>query len=173
MTLEERLQRLEDDRAIRDLKARYLRACDMKDVAGVRVCLVEDALIRFEGFPDFDNRDDFVAVYEEFGCAPGVFDIHHAANGVITFDSAERATGKWSLTFHNVNLASRTLTQFGIEYDDIYVRRDGRWLIAESRSIRKSALVQAVDAEGNARVVEMGEMQGAFAEGLDEGPTGQ
>jgi hypothetical protein len=43
------------------------------------------------------------------------------------------------------------------------VKRDGRWLIAESHSVRKSALVQAVDAEGNARVVEMGEMQGAFA----------
>lgn len=31
MGIEERLQRLEDDRAIRDLKARYLRACDSKD----------------------------------------------------------------------------------------------------------------------------------------------
>ncbi|MCB2060064.1 MAG: nuclear transport factor 2 family protein [Novosphingobium sp.] len=164
MTVEERLQRLEDDRAIRDLKARYLRACDTKDVEGVNACLVEDAVIRFEGFPDFDNREDFVAVYEQFGCAPGVFDIHHAANGVIAFDNAERASGQWSLTFHNINLANRTLTQFGIEYEDSYVKRDGRWLIAASRSVRKSVLVQAVDADGNARVSEMGQMQGAFGE---------
>ena len=163
MTVEERLQRLEDDRAIRDLKSRYLRACDMKDVDTVRGCFVEDARICFEGFPDFDNREDFLAVYREYGCAPGVFDIHHAANGVIDIQSANRARGQWSLTFHNVNLASRSLTQFGIEYEDLYIKQEESWLIAESRSRRKSALVQTVDADGNARVVTMGEMHGAFA----------
>ena len=115
MTIEERLQRLEDDRAIRDLKARYLRACASQQTDIVRDCLLPDAQIRFEGFPDFDNRDDFVAIYAQLGCVPGVFDIHHAANGIITFVSADHATGQWALTFHTINLAHRTLIQFGIE----------------------------------------------------------
>ncbi|MCP5395269.1 MAG: nuclear transport factor 2 family protein [Sphingomonadaceae bacterium] len=165
MTLEERLQRLEDDRAIRDLKARYLRACDSQDPATVRDTLLPEAKIAFEGFPPFDSREPFVAVYEQFGCQPGIFDIHHAANGVITFDGPDRATGQWALTFHNVNLAQRTLTQFGVEYDDVYVREGGRWWIAETRSRKKSALVQSVDEDGNARVVLMGEDKGAFGEG--------
>lgn len=165
MTIEERLQRLEDDRAIRDLKARYLRACDTKDPETVRDCLLPLAAIRYEGFPPFDNRDDFVAVYQQFGCAPGVFDMHHAANGVIAFDGPDRATAQWSLTFQTILLAQRTVTQFGIEYEDVYVRRDGRWWIAETVSTRKSVLVQTVDAEGQLRVVALGESDAAFGEG--------
>lgn len=166
MTIEERLQRLEDDRAIRDLKSRYLRACDTQDPETVRDCLIPEAQIRYEGFPDFDSRDAFVDIYAQLGCVPGVFDIHHAANGVISFDSPDRATGQWALTFHNINLAHRLLTQFGIEYDDVYVRRDGRWQIAETTSRRKSALVQSVDEAGNTRVIAMGEPPaGAFGEG--------
>lgn len=162
MTLEERVQRLEDDRAIRDLKARYLRACDTQAPETVRDCLLPDASIRFEGFPEFDNREDFVAIYTELGCAPGVFDIHHAANGIITFESADRATGQFSLTFQNINLAHRTLTQFGVEYDDVFVKQDGRWWIAETASKKKSVLVQSVGDDGNARVIVMGEDDGSF-----------
>ena len=162
MTIEERLQRLEADRAIRDLKARYLRACDDKQPDMVRDCLRPDAAIRYEGFPPFDNREDFVEIYRQFGCVPGVFDIHHAANGVIDFSGSDRATGQWALTFHTINLAQRTITQFGIEYEDVYVREDGRWWIAETLTRRKSVLVQAVDAEGGIRVVALGESEEAF-----------
>lgn len=164
MGLEERLQRLEDDRAIRDLKARYLRACDHQDPDTVADCLLPDAKIDFEGFPPFDNRDAFVAIYRQFGCVPGVHDIHHAANGIIAFESDSRATGQWSLLFHNVNLAQRTLIQFGVEYDDAYVKQDGRWWIAESRSRRKSCVIEKVDEEGRATVVAMGEAPAVFGE---------
>lgn len=165
MTIEERLQRLEDDRAIRDLKARYLRACDLKLPDTVRDCLLPDATIRYEGFPDFTNREDFVAIYRQFGCVPGVFDMHHAANGVIDFTTADQAHGQWSLTFQTINLAQRTVTQFGIEYDDTYLRRDGHWWIAGTASRRKSVLVQTVDAGGGIRVLALGESDAAFGEG--------
>ena len=164
MKLEERLQRLEDDRAIRDLKARYLRACDSQDVATVSDCLAPDARIDFEGFPPFSNRDDFVAVYRQFGCVPGVHDIHHAANGIVTFESDVRAIAKWSLLFHNVNLAQRTLTQFGVEYDDVYIKHGDRWQIAETRSRRKSCVIERVDAEGHATVIAMGEAPAVFGD---------
>jgi hypothetical protein len=169
MTIEERLQRLEDDRAIRDLKARYLRACDNQDPGTVADCLLADAKVRFEGFPPFDNRADFVAVYRQFGCVPGIHDIHHAANGIIAFDSSETARGQWALSFHNINLAQHTLTQFGIEYDDAYVKRDGRWWIAETASRKKSVLVQVVNEDGNTRVTAMGQTDAAFGQaGTDD-----
>jgi hypothetical protein len=163
MTLEERLQRLEDDRAIRDLKARYLRACDTKDPDTVRDTLMPvGAVIAYEGFPPFNNREDFVAIYAQMGCAPGIYDMHHAANGIITFESATRAQGQWSLFFHNINLAGRTLTQMGVEYEDIYVKDAGRWWIAETRSRRTSCLIHSVDADGTAAVNVMGDPPAAF-----------
>lgn len=162
-TIEQRLQRLEDDRAIRDLKARYLRACDAKDPDSVRDCLLPQwAVIAYDGFPPFDNRDAFVAVYAEMGCAPGIFDIHHGANGIIAFETPDRATGQWSLLFHNINLAARTLTQMGVVYDDVYVKQDGRWWIAESRSRRQSCLIQTVDHAGQVTVAVMGEAPETF-----------
>lgn len=162
-SLEQRLQRLEDDRAIRDLKARYLRACDAKQPEAVRDTLLpEGAVIAYDGFPEFSDRDAFVDVYAQMGCAPGIFDIHHGANGLITFESDTRARGAWSLLFHNINLATRNLTQMGVEYDDIYVKQDGRWWIAETRSRRLSCLIHTVDADGLARVVVMGEAPDTF-----------
>lgn len=162
-SIEARLQRLEDDRAIRDLKARYLRACDAKDPEGARDTLLpKGAVIAYDGFPPFDDRDAFIAIYAQMGCVPGVFDIHHGANGVIRFESDTRATGQWSLLFHNINLEQRTLTQMGVEYDDVYVKQDGRWWIAETRSRRKSCLIHSVDTEGVATVSVMGEAPANF-----------
>jgi hypothetical protein len=165
MTIEERLQRLEDDRAIRDLKARYLRACDLQQPEVVRDCLApEGAVIAYDGFPPFDNRDDFVAIYAQMGCVPGVFDIHHGSNGIISFESDTRATGKWSLFFHNINLTSQTLTQMGVEYDDVYVKTGDRWWIAETRSQRNSCLIHSVDVDGEVRVAAAGEAPANFGE---------
>lgn len=162
MTLEERVQRLEDDRAIRDVKARYLRACDSKDPATIRETMLAEASIRYEGFPDFDNREDFIAIYEQFGCQPGIFDIHHMANGVIAFESDTRASAQFSLFFHTINLGARTLTQMGVEYDDLFVKQDGRWWIAETRSRRPSCLIHSVDEAGRPTVVAMGEAPATF-----------
>ena len=165
MSIEERLQKLEDDRAIRDLKARYLRACDAQDAETVRDTLLpEGAVIAYEGFPPFSNRDDFVSVYAQMGCAPGIFDVHHGANGVVTFESDARATGQWSLHFHNINLAARTLTQMGVEYDDVYVKQGGRWWIAETRTRRTSCVIQTVDDAGNAIVSVMGHPPAVFGD---------
>lgn len=160
-----RVRRLEDESAIRALKARYLRSCDLKAVDGVRQTLVADgAVIEFEGFPRFEDREPFLAVYQQFGCVPGIFDIHHGANAEIAFDGDDRATGRWSLLFHNINLTARTLTQMGVEYDDVYVRRDGRWWISETRSRRTSILMHTVAEDGAPRVAAMGEAPGLYGE---------
>lgn len=157
MTLEQRLQRLEDDRAIRDLKSLYLRGCDTKNPQMVAGTLLPDATIAYEGFPIFHCRKDFIAIYETLGCEPAVHDIHHAANGIITFSDPDRATGAWSLLFHQVNLLARSVTQFGVEYQDVYVKREHRWWIAETRTTRKSRLVEAVQADGMLRVMDLGD----------------
>lgn len=164
MTLEQRLERLEHDRAIRDLKMRYLRAADRKDCEAMRDCFTPDAHIAFEGFPEFHSRDAFVEIYRELGCAPGIFDIHQGGTGIISLSGSDDATGWWPLYFHNINLASRTITQLGVEYEDRYVLQDGRWWIASSRSIRKSCLIQSVDDAGELRTVAMGEAPGNFGE---------
>lgn len=162
MDLEQRIQRMEDDRDIRDLKMRYLRACDSKDAEGMRACFTENARILFDGFPPFEARDPFIEIYQQMACVPGIFDIHQGGTGILEFESDTRVAGWWPLYFHNINLDSRTLTQMGVEYEDIYEKQDGRWLMIESRSIRKSCLIHSVDDGGEARVQVMGEAPDTF-----------
>ena len=156
MDLEARLQRIEDDRSIRDLKMRYLRASDAKDPESMRDCFLPNAKILFDGFPPFHARDPFIEIYEKMGCGEHIFDIHQGGTGIIEFQTNDRATGWWPLFFHNINLEQRTLTQMGVEYQDIYARQDGRWWISETRSTCKSCLIHSVDEAGQATVQVMG-----------------
>ena len=153
-----RVAQLEDLEAIRQLKARYLRGCDLKQVDVVRDTLLpKGAVIAYEGFPPFDDREPFVEIFAAMGCQPGVYDIHHATNSEISFTGPDEAVGKWSLNFHSIILATRSVTHMGVEYEDRYVREGGRWWIAETRSHRLSCLIHTVDEDGRPTVAVMGE----------------
>lgn len=121
-------------------------------------------MIAFGGFPLLDGCNPFIELYRAMACAPGVFDIHHGANGMITFETNERARGRWSLLFHSINLAQRSLTLMGVEHKDLYVKQAERWWIAETRSRRRSCLIHPVDDAGTPRVAVMGEPPAAFGQ---------
>lgn len=161
LTLDElarRVQRLEDLAEIRALKARYLRGCDLKLPEVVRDTLApEGATIAYDGFPAFNDRDAFVKIFQEMGCVPGIFDIHHATNAELELTSQDEATGAWSLNFQSINLAAKTVTQMGVEYQDRYIRKDGRWWISQTKTKRTSCIIHQVDTEGYPQIVAMGD----------------
>lgn len=152
-----RIARLEDVEAIRRLKARYLRACDLKQVEAVRDCFPEGPIrIEYQGFPLFTDRDAFVETYREMACRGGVYDLHHASNAEIEITGPDSATGLWSLNFRTILLETRTITQLAVEYEDAYVRRDGRWLIAATVSRITSFLTEEIDEAGFSHFVAWG-----------------
>lgn len=162
-TLADRIASLEDRESIKELKARYLRACDLKDVERLRDTLLpEGAVIAYEGFPPFDNREDFLAVFEQMACQDGVYDAHHATNGEIELIGPDEAIGKWSLHFKSVLLAQRSVIEMGVEYKDRYVRQDGRWWIAETRTTRPLCLIAQVGEDGIATYVALGEPPASY-----------
>ncbi len=152
-----RLAALEDKEAIRALKARYLRACDLKQPEVVRDCFAPGPIrIAYENFPEFTDRDAFVEVYRAMGCQPGVFDIHHATNWEIELIGADRATGKWSLNFRTILTGPRQVVRLAVEYEDTYCRQNGRWWIVETVSTVTSMLTEAIAADGSATVLVLG-----------------
>jgi len=146
--LERRLSALEDIRAIEILKWRYLRACDRKQPQVVRDCFVPEAVIDYEGFPRFENRDSFVEVYERFGCQPHILDMHHGQNPIVELTGSDSARGYFDLYFFQIDTLQRRHTQMAVSYDDEFVRRGGRWWIAKTTAGRLSMLVQNISAEG-------------------------
>ncbi|MEC3948181.1 nuclear transport factor 2 family protein [Sphingobium sp. HWE2-09] len=161
-TLEElaqRLQLLEDKEAIRLLKSRYLRACDLKQPDAVRDCFLPNAVrIAYQGFPIFTDRDAFVATYESMACQGGVYDIHHAANWDISVTGPDEARGIWSLNFRTILTGPRQVTRLAVEYDDLYRRQDGRWWIAETTSRVTSVLTEQIGEDGSLTVLASGEI---------------
>jgi hypothetical protein len=150
-SIEQRLSALEDIRAIEAVKNRYLRACDRKQPDAVRDCLTPDAVIDFEGFPLFTDRDAFVEIYRRYGCVPHIIDMHHGQNPIIELDG-DRATGWFDLYFFQIDTRANKHTQLAVSYVDDFVRRDGRWLIARSVSRRMSMLVSHLGEDQIARV---------------------
>ena len=168
VTLEDlaaRLTALEDIDAIRQLKARYLRACDLKKVDEIRDTFLPAPIrIAYQNFPIFTDRDEFLKVYQQMACQEGVYDIHHATNGEIELTGADEATGKWSLNFRTILLANRSVTRLAVEYEDIYRKRDGRWFIAETVSRVTSMFTEVVGEDGTPKYVAWGEVPAAVSE---------
>ena len=155
-TIEQRLGELEDIRAIESLKWRYLRACDRKQPDEVRACFADDAVIDYEGFPLFSDPDSFVDIYRRWGCKPNIIDMHHGQNPIVELTGADSARGWFDLFFFQIDIETKRHTQMAISYDDLFVRRNGRWLIARTNARRMSMLVKQVDDDGAERVIVAG-----------------
>jgi len=156
--LEQRLAALEDQRAIKALKYRYLRACDRKRPADVLDCLDPDrAVIAYEGFPRFESREAFVQIFEQMGCKPTIIDMHHGENPEITITGADSAKGVWDLFFQSIDTQAGTVLQMGCEYSDDYTRKGGRWWISETATKRTSFLLQKQQPDGTLAVIVMGD----------------
>jgi hypothetical protein len=164
--LRRRLGELEAIEAIKRLKHRYLRACDRQQPDDVRDCFVpRGAVIVYEGFPAFDDREPFVAIYAQMGCRPQIVDMHHGQNPDIRLTGADRAEGTWDIYYFGIDLEARTATQLAGEYEDLYERDDGAWRIRSTRFRRTSVVSYALTEDGVVRctAIGRGEMSGAAA----------
>ena len=142
--IEQRLQRLEDIEAIRQLKARYFHACDAKDVATIRDCFGSGEIhIDYGAIGQFRAREDFV------------IDMHHGQNAQIHRESAEQASAVWDLYFFQVNMQTGMLTQLAGYYEDRYGKQNGQWVILETVFRVTSSLISQNDA-GILKVIHAG-----------------
>jgi hypothetical protein len=147
--LEQRLQRLEDIEAIRQLKAAYLHHCDRKNIAAIRECFAAGAVhIDYGTLGTFTTRDEFLSLYEELACHAHIIDMHHGQNARIQWHSPHQASAVWDLYFHQIDNHHQTLTQLAGYYEDDYERRDNRWLITRSVfRVTSSCVVQMDDTQ--------------------------
>jgi hypothetical protein len=127
----DRLVAIED---IQQLKARFLRCVDTKDL----VCLRDEvfapgAEIHFEG-ADYDIAAVGWTAIEKFyreAFTPAKFGMHHGHTPEITVDG-ETARGIWYLHDVFVNLEEGWTLQGSALYDDSYAKIEGEWRIMYS-----------------------------------------
>jgi len=141
--LERELSRLQAIEEIRQLKARYLNACDRQDPEAVRQCFAEgEVVIDMSYFGQCSNRDEFVdGIFVPRGCHEHVLDMHHCANPEIDILDDGRARGVWSLNYRNINTQELTVTLMSALYHDQYSRIDGQWKVSHSRTEYRTVML--------------------------------
>ncbi len=116
---------------IKQLKAQYAAYCDDNyDPDGISSLFVEDGV--WDGGPEFGRYEGPGAIHAFFSEVSEklVFAAHLSLNPIITVDG-DRAHGAWRL-FCPCTLKGDdgvpTATWILANYEEDYVRRDGRWL---------------------------------------------
>jgi hypothetical protein len=157
--LQQRIAKLEAIEQIKQLKAKYLTACDQKQIEQIRSCFVEHSVdIDYGAVGRFSHRDELVALFYQVGNHDYMVEIHHGQNSQITIIDEDNAAAEWGLFYYLVNTQDNSLTQLGGRYSDAYRRIDGQWLIAKSHfSVNSTVASQLTD--GVAQVMFAGNPQ--------------
>ncbi|HEY0974906.1 MAG TPA: nuclear transport factor 2 family protein [Solimonas sp.] len=140
-SIERRIQALEDAEAIRQLKSRYLFACDRKDPKGMRACFADGKVhIDYGAVGTFDNADALVALYAQIACHEHMVEMHHGANPQVEVLGADKARATFSLHYFLINTQVKSITQLAGYYEDEYVKTAAGWKISSTRFVATSTL---------------------------------
>ena len=164
--------------AIEQLKYRYWRACDAKDPQGFRACFVAEGGVLDFGPLGRTDPDTMVGIFRQIALAtaadggPRILDMHHGFMPSITVEdpadggAPQRATGTWTLQFRQVDREKGTETLSTGEYSDVYVREDGRWVMAECLFTPGWSITRSLD-EATVTFPEVTVEHGAATAGAD------
>lgn len=127
----------DDLEAIRQLKARYCRFLDTKDLDSWRSVFTTDVVVTLDmavstggadpmTAPPIEGVDNFAPTV--MGGLEGVATMHHCHTPEITLTSATTATGIWAMEDLLVFGDGRELHGAG-HYHETYEKKDGAWRI--------------------------------------------
>ena len=132
MTLEDRIEKLESESSIRQLKARYLNACDRKEAEAMKACFTPDAVIDFPPLGEF-NLDSLVDIFTQMAVSTPIRDVHQGHNAEITING-DTAKAIWNLGFATYNPEDHSFRLLSSFYHDTYIKTEDGWLISYTRS---------------------------------------
>lgn len=124
---------------LRDLKARYFRCLDRRDLEGFGSVFAVDAVLEV---PEVDlvlrGRDQIAETV--LGSVAGAVTVHHGHTPEITVTGPTTATGTWAMADVVEWPRDQDGKRVGISgaghYEEQYVVEDGEWRIAHSRLVR-------------------------------------
>jgi hypothetical protein len=128
---------LEAIELIKQLKARYFRFLDTRNIEGLQSVFTEDASARFKG-PDYDfdlNGWPALEAFYRKSFSADAFGMHNGHHPEIEV-SGDHATGIWYLQDIFVQLKHDITVMGSALYEDEYRREGGVWRIATTGYVR-------------------------------------
>lgn len=146
-----RLARLEAIEEIKQLKHRYFRSIDRRDVDTLRTLFTEDVEIDYEGGTyrwQLQGREPLVdALYASFN--PRSVACHTGHHPEITLTGADQARGLWYLTDIMINREQKLITSGSALYADTYAKTEDGWKIRKSTYKRIYEIAETYEKEPN------------------------
>jgi hypothetical protein len=138
MTLEQRIRRLEDERAIERLMARYGECVDNQyDLDGLERLLTEDLVWTSNAFGEYEGRSVYIAGQSEI--SKGVEWAFHVMAPIDVGVAADGKTAEGTFyllmlaTFIDRESGSRAPIVLSARYDNRFVKADGTWRCRQMR----------------------------------------
>lgn len=127
ITLEQRIQKLEDRAEIQDLVARYFQVTDDDNTPALAECFTRDARFIAAGFDGGEGREGVMAFLK--AARSNMQQTVHTPHYVhIAFKGADEADG---VVMAHIEIGIGGTTVYGaVRYLDTYHREDGHWRIA-------------------------------------------
>ena len=120
---------LTDLEEIKAVKYAYLRCLDQNDWEGMAEILCEDASAAYSGGKySFEGRDEILAFLDRSMSRETFHSSHRVHHPEIRLDG-DRAEATWALEDIVVDTEWNFMLMGAAFYEDIYERRDGRWLL--------------------------------------------
>jgi len=141
--LESRIAKLEAESDIRKLKARYLNACDTKDVDAIRACFTKDAEIEFPPLGSFD-LDGLMGIFNQMAATTPIVDVHHGHNGEIDIEG-DTAKARWNLGFATYDPRQKSFRMLASLYEDRYKKTPEGWRICYTKSTPRTIVDGTLD----------------------------
>jgi hypothetical protein len=144
---------LEAIELIKQLKARYFRFLDTRDLAGLKTVFSADAEAYFKGGHyefTLNGWGELEQFYKD-SFTPNRFGMHTGHHPEISVDG-DSATGIWYLQDIFINLEDNTTLTGTALYNDRYVKTDGEWRIAYTGYKRLLEQVEKRDERIEVRV---------------------
>lgn len=145
-TLEQRITRLEDIEAIKQLKARYAEICDdLHNPDRIASCFAEDAIWESPDFGKAQGHEEIRQLFSKFRDMFS-FSQHNMMNPIIEVNG-NTATGIWYIMGPWTYNDGGEQKWLALRYDDDYVKIDGSW---KYQHLRAALRMQADRAGGSA-----------------------
>lgn len=146
-----RLARLEAIEAIKQLKHRYFRSIDRRDIDTLRALFTEDIEVDYEGASyrwRMQGREALLSALET-SFNPRSVACHTGHHPEIAITGPAEATGLWYLTDVMIKRDDKEITSGSALYSDTYVETEDGWKIRKSTYKRIYEIVERYDKEPN------------------------
>jgi len=120
---------LREIEAIKRLKAKYFRCCDLHLFDELEECFTENVVARYHsGQYAFDGRDALMR-FLRAAFAPTMLTVHHGHTPEIELTSPTTAVGIWAMQDICIDVAAGTTLRGAGYYRDEFVKVDDQWKI--------------------------------------------